>query len=224
MPDPLVSPGPTGPEGFIRANTRIHAPPHVPEVRLHLADEAVPLWQATEAELEQQGLPPPFWAFAWAGGQALARYVLDRPDVVRGQPVLDLASGSGLVGIAAALAGAGPVRAADLDPFALVAIQLNAALNGVTLASEPADLIGTDVPEPVILVGDLFYERDLADRLATWLLRLTGAGRTVLVGDPGRSYLPKDQLEELACYEVAVSRDLEDAEVKRTRVWRFRTV
>lgn len=222
MSDPVGESDRAGPEAFIRANTRVHQPPHVPEVRLHLADEAVPLWQATEAELEQQGLPPPFWAFAWAGGQALARYVLDRPEVVRGQSVLDLASGSGLVAIAAALAGAGPVRAADIDPFALVAIRLNAGLNGVELAPEPEDLIGTEVAEQVILVGDLFYERDLADRLARWLQHLTDQGRTVLVGDPGRSYLPKDRLEELACYEVAVSRELEDAEIKRTRVWRFR--
>lgn len=212
----------TDPSAFIRANTRILSPPHVPEVRLHLADEAVPLWQATEEELARSGLPPPFWAFAWAGGQALARFVLDHPEQVAGQPVLDLASGSGLVGIAAALAGAGPVRAADIDPFAQAAVRLNAALNGVALETCGTDLIGTGVSEPVILVGDLFYDRDIASRLADWLQALTDAGRTVLVGDPGRTYLPVTRLEQLADYRVAVSRDLEDAEIKRTRVWRFR--
>jgi predicted nicotinamide N-methyase len=223
-----VSDGPTAralsdPRGFILSNTRPGAPPHVPEITLYLADEAVPLWQATEEELGRQGLPPPFWAFAWAGGQALARYVLDNPGTVRGHTVLDLATGSGLVAIAAALAGASAVRGADIDGFALEAARLNAARAGVTLALTGADLIGQPVPEEVILVGDLFYERDLADRLLAWLLEQARAGKQVLVGDPGRSYLPKAHLSELACYEVAVSRELEDSEVKRTRVWTLKT-
>jgi predicted nicotinamide N-methyase len=218
-PSPEPSPAITDRRAFILANTRRSAPPHVPEIELLLASEAVPLWLATEEELGRQGLPPPFWAFAWAGGQALARYVLDHPDVVRGRAVLDLATGSGLVGIAAALAGAAAVRGADIDLFALEAARLNAAQAGVALVLTGDDLIGQSVTEEVILVGDLFYERDLADRLLAWLLAQAAAGKTVLVGDPGRSYLPRAHLFELACYEVAVSRELEDSEVKRTRVW-----
>jgi predicted nicotinamide N-methyase len=205
--------------GFIRDNTRVHAPPHVPEIRLHLADEAVPLWQATEEELEAKGLPPPFWAFAWAGGQALARHVLDHPGLVAQAEVLDLASGSGLVAIAAAKAGARHVLAADIDVFSQEAIAINAALNAAPVDVTGDDLIGTAIRQQVILVGDLFYERDLAGRLMVWLEQLAAEGRTVLVGDPGRAYLPKDRLKLLACYEVPVTRELEDAEVKQTRVW-----
>ena len=211
------------PAAFIRAETQVLAVPHAPEIRLHLADEATAIWQRTEDELGQIGLPPPFWAFAWAGGQALARFLLDRPAVVAGRTVLDVASGSGLVAIAAARCGAASVVAADIDAFAVAAIALNAALNGVKVEPRFGDLVGTDEGWAVVLAGDIFYDRDIAARMAEWLFRLQDRGATVLVGDPGRSYLPTERLDELACYEVPVTRALEDAEIKRTRVWRFRT-
>jgi predicted nicotinamide N-methyase len=207
---------------FIRANTRVSAPPHVPEIRLHLADDAVALWEMTEEQLAQIGLPPPFWAFAWAGGQALARHVLDHAELVRGKRVMDVASGSGLVAIAAMLAGARSALAVDIDPFCAPAAQMNAALNGVALSTGDSDPIGAPTDADVVLVGDLFYDRDIATRLLAWLQRLHVDGRTVLVGDPGRSYLPKDALERVALYEVPVTRALEDAEVKKTGVWRLK--
>jgi predicted nicotinamide N-methyase len=207
---------------FIRANTRVLPVPHAPEISLHLADEATELWEKTEEELGELGLPPPFWAFAWAGGQALARYVLDNPQAVAGRRVLDFASGSGLVAIAAAMAGAQRVEASDLDPFAVDAIGLNAALNGITVEARLADLVGLDEGWDTVLAGDIFYERDTAAKVTEWLSGLAKRGTTVLIGDPGRSYLEKDRLEPLATYEVSVTRALEDAEVKRSSVWRFR--
>jgi predicted nicotinamide N-methyase len=208
-------------EGFIRDNTALAAPPHVPEIRLHLADEAHDLWQRTEEELQAIGLPPPFWAFAWAGGQGLARYVLDHPGIVSGQFVLDFATGSGLVAIAAARAGAGRMLAADVDPFCGTAVALNAEANGVSIPFTDRDLTGTDEGWHVVLAGDVFYDRAMADPVCDWFAMLARRGTMVLVGDPGRSYLPRARLTELARYEVPVTRALEDAEVKRTTVWRF---
>jgi predicted nicotinamide N-methyase len=213
---------PADARAFILANTALLQPPHVPELRLHLATEAHDLWLKTEEELEQIGLPPPFWAFAWAGGQGLARYVLDHPRVVGGKTVLDFASGSGLVGIAASKAGAGAVVAADIDPFCAAAIELNARANDVALAIAISDLIDKDDGWDVVLAGDVFYDKAFADRLIPWFHRLSARGATVLVGDPGRSYLPKDRLTACAVYEVPVTRALEDAEVKRTTVWALR--
>ena len=206
---------------FILENTSILSPPHVPEVRLHLASEAHGLWHKTEDELAQSGLPPPFWAFAWAGGQGLARYVLDNPQTVRGRNVIDFASGSGLVGIAAMMAGAAAVICADIDPFSAAAVFLNAALNNVSVGMERANLIGKELDAAVLLAGDVFYDRHLAGELIVWLGNLSRSGVEVLIGDPGRAYLPKDRLEQLASYEVPVTRALEDADVKRTNVWRF---
>lgn len=207
---------------FIRANTSVMSPPLVPEVRLHLAHEAVPLWLKTEEELGGIGLPPPFWAFAWAGGQALARHVLDHPELVRGRRVIDLASGSGLVGIAAMKAGAAAVLAADIDGFALDAIRLNAALNGVALEITGRDLLSAPAADcGVILVGDLFYEQELAGRVVSWIAAAEARGIMALVGDPGRSYLPRGEMTRLGEYRVAVTRDLEDAEIKLTSVWRL---
>ena len=207
---------------FIRANTSVMQPPLVPEVKLHLAHEAVPLWQKTEEELGEMGLAPPFWAFAWAGGQALARHVLDNPALVRGQRVIDLASGSGLVGIAAMQAGAAGVLAADIDGFSLEAIRLNGDLNGVGLDVTGEDLLKAPAPEcGIILVGDLFYEKDLAARLVGWLAEAESRGIVALIGDPGRSYLPREKLTKLGEYKVQVTRDLEDAEIKWTSVWRL---
>jgi predicted nicotinamide N-methyase len=207
---------------FIRANTRLMPVPHAPEIDLHLADEATELWQKTEDDLGAIGLPPPFWAFAWAGGQALARYLLDTPGLVRGRQVLDFAAGSGLVAIAAAKAGAAAVQASDIEPFAIAAMTINATANGVAIAPRQADLVGTDEGWDAVLAGDIHYEKDTAERVTGWLLALHERGALVLVGDPGRSYLPKERLEPLATYEVPVTRSLEDAEIKRTSVWRFR--
>lgn len=213
---------PVEPEAFIKAETRLMPVPHAPEIRLHLADEAIPLWQKTEEQLAEIGLPPPFWAFAWAGGQALARYVLDHPAEVRGRRVLDFASGSGLCGIAAMLAGAHSVEAAEIDPFALASITLNAAANGVAITPRAGDLIGTDAGWDVIFAGDIFYEQDLAGRVFAWLVALQARGARVLIGDPGRSYLPKERLSEQARYHVPVTRALEDSEIKASSVWTIR--
>ena len=207
---------------FIRAQTRVLPVPQVPEIRLHMADDATELWQATEADLGALDLPPPFWAFAWAGGQALARYLLDHPETVRGARVLDFASGSGLVAIAAARAGAATVEAADIDALALDAIALNADLNGVTVAPRGDDLVGRDAGWDAVLAADIFYERDTAGAVTAWLAALSARGARVLVGDPGRSYFEADRFERLAGYDVPVMRSLEDADVKPSGVWRFK--
>ncbi len=207
---------------FILAQTRLVATPLAPEIRLHVADEATELWQKTEDELGRTGLPPPFWAFAWAGGQALARYVLDHPELVAGRRVLDFAAGSGLVAIAAAKAGAGIIEASEIDPFATAAIALNAAQNGVSLIVRPVDLVGSDDGWEVVLAGDVSYQRDMAESATRWLAALARRGARVLIGDPWRGYLARDLLESIAAYNVPVSRALEDADVKRADVFRFR--
>ncbi|WFR94976.1 class I SAM-dependent methyltransferase [Rhizobium tumorigenes] len=211
----------TEPEAFIRANTDVMAPPHVPQIRLHLASEAHDLWLKTEEELQEIGLPPPFWAFAWAGGQGLARFVLDNPDVVAGKRVVDFASGSGLVAIAAAHAGAAKVLAVDIDPWAETAVRLNAAENRVDIGFSGNDIVGLPLDADVLLAGDVFYDREFADRLVPWLSALTSRGIVVLVGDPGRAYLPKAGLAFQATYQVPVTRALEDSDIKKTTVWRF---
>ncbi len=207
--------------GFIRAETRLLAVPHAPEISLHLADEATELWQKTEDELGEIGLPPPFWAFAWAGGQALARYILDHPHLVAGRNVLDFASGSGLVAIAAAKAGAARVEACDIDDFSGAAMVLNAEANGVVLAPRMENLIGHDEGWAVVLAGDVSYERDMAQDVTGWLQTLARRGALVLIGDPGRAYLAREKLESLAEYRIAVTRSLEDCEIKKSQVWRF---
>lgn len=217
----MLDPAHKSARDFILANTGLQAPPHVPEINLYLADEAHDLWHKTEEELATIGLPPPFWAFAWAGGQGVARYILDHPDTVTDKTVLDFASGSGLVAIAAMKAGAKSVIASDIDPFALPAIKINAGENDVTITPTLTDLIDQDHGWEVVLAGDVFYEKPLADRLIPWFSKLAARGARIIVGDPGRSYLPKDRLEQLAVYTVPVTRALEDAEVKRTTVWGF---
>jgi len=215
-------PEPSDPAAFVRANTVVAAPPLVPEIRLHLASEITPLWHATEASLARDQLPPPYWAFAWAGGQALARHLLDHPALVRGQSVLDFGAGSGLVAIAAAMAGA-RVSAAEIDPFAAAAIALNAEVNGVEVAIERADVIGREpAPWQVVLAGDMCYERPLAERLTRWLRALASESVLVLLGDPGRAYLPSEGLEELARYEVPTPLELEDRTTREGVVWRLR--
>jgi predicted nicotinamide N-methyase len=218
------------PEAFIRANTRLEAPPLVPEVRLYLASEVVPLWEATEEELAAKGLPPPFWAFAWAGGQALARYLLDHPEVVRGKRVLDFAAGSGLQGIAARLAGAASVEAVEIDAFAAAACRLNAAANGVEITVREEDIVGCANPQApdahwdVVLAGDVCYERPAAERIVAWLRALAGPsegdGCLVLLGDPGRTYLPRQGLERIIAYGVKTSRELEDSDLRNAVVWK----
>ncbi|WP_354643731.1 class I SAM-dependent methyltransferase [Kitasatospora camelliae] len=210
-------------EDFVRTQTRLAPVPFVPEVRLHLAEEAIELWERTEAEKGEAGLPPPFWAFAWAGGQAVARYVLDHPEAVAGRAVLDLASGSGLVSIAAALRGAGSVTAAEIDDYAVAAIAINAAANGVDVDARCADLLdGDGAPAEVVLAGDVFYERAMAHRVLPFLRRARDRGALVLVGDPGRAYLPRERFTEVASYRVPVVADLEDTAVKTSTVWRLR--
>jgi predicted nicotinamide N-methyase len=220
-----MSSGADDPAGFIRANTTLAAPPLVPEIRLHLATEITPLWEATEETLAEGQLPPPYWAFAWAGGQALARHLLDHPELIRGRRVLDFGAGSGLVAIAAARAGAAAVTAAEIDGFAAVAITLNAAANGVAVAVETADVIGrAALPWDVVLVGDMCYEQPLAERLTQWLRGLLAAGALVLLGDPGRTYLPKSGLRPLARYTVPTPLDLEDRETREGVVWQLTEV
>ena len=205
---------------FVRRNTVVAAPSLVPEIRLHLASEVTPIWQASEEALAQQGVPPPFWAFAWAGGQALARYLLDRPQLVRGAGILDFGAGSGIVAIAAAKAGAAPVAAAEIDTIGAAAIALNAALNEVEVRVTAADPLTAPAEFwPVVTAGDVCYERPMADRVTAWLRRCAAAGSHVLLADPGRAYLPAEGLSLRARYTVPTSRELEDRDTRETTVW-----
>jgi predicted nicotinamide N-methyase len=208
---------------IIRGSTRLSPVPLVPEVRLYQASEPISVWQHTEQATGQTGLDPPFWAFAWAGGQALARYLLDHPKAVAGRRVIDVASGSGLVAIAAALAGAAAVTAYDIDPLAAAAIAVNAAANGVTVPAVCADVLHQDaLPAPgtdLVLVADAFYERDLAAQVLRFAERARERGAAVLAGDFGRAYLPRRHLVPLASYDVPGLGAVEDADVKRTTVW-----
>lgn len=207
-------------DAFIGANTEILTPPLVPEIRLYLATEMTPIWQATEEELETRDLAPPFWAFCWPGGQALARHVLDTPEVVRDRHVLDFASGCAVSGIAAAMAGARRTIANDIDEMAIAAARLNAQLNSVKLDVCADDLVedGADGFD-VILAGDIFYERTPSRAIERFLRERAAAGATVLIGDPGRTYLPRDGLREVARFDVPTSRDLEDRDMREGIVW-----
>ncbi len=213
--------GAMDPTVFVRNRTALVRPSFVPELRLHLATAVTPLWEATEETLALTGTPPPYWAFAWAGGQALARLLIDRPLLVAGRRVLDVGSGSGLVALAAALAGAARVEAADIDPFAAAAIAINAGLNGLAVSVRTEDLIGRDEGWQAVLVGDLCYERPLADRLVPWLRGLAARGADVFLADPGRAYLPASGLTELARYQVPVDEELEDRRIRETVVYRL---
>lgn len=208
---------------FIAANTKLLRPPLVPEVRLHLAEESLPIWRKTEEQLGEMNVPPPYWAFAWAGGQALARHLLDNRAIVSGMRVIDLGCGSGLTAIAAMKAGAQHALAVDIDRVALVAVALNARVNDVEIATSPDDLLAgaTRAECDVLLVGDLFYERDLADRVSRFIEQAVANGAVVLIGDPQRSYFPRGWFAQVAEYRVPVTRELEDAEIKRTAVWRL---
>ena len=205
---------------FVVESTRLEPVPFVPEIVMYMAEEAVPLWQRTEQVAGAAHLPPPFWAFPWAGGQGLARFVIDHPDLVRGKHVLDLASGGGLVAIAAVKAGAASVTANEIDPYADAAITLNAAANHVTVERALGDLLDGDTDAALVLAGDVFYSRAMADRMLAFMRRAAAAGAEVLVGDPGRAYAPSD-VTTLAIYDVPVIRDLEDADIKVVRVIRI---
>ncbi len=212
--------GATDPALFVRRNTTVETPPLVPEIRLHLATEITPIWQATEASLARGAMPPPFWAFAWVGGQALARYLLDNPRIAAGRKVLDFGSGSGLAAIAVAKAGASRVLAAEIDHFAVAAIALNAALNGVAVKVTTGELVGAaELDFDIVTAGDVCYERETAERLVPWLRALAAGGTLVLLGDPGRAYLPATGLVERARYIVPTSREIEDRDSRETIVW-----
>jgi predicted nicotinamide N-methyase len=206
---------------FIHRETLVTTAPLVPELMLHLATQVLPLWQMTEAEMAAKDLPPPYWAFAWPGGQALARYILDTPDLVAGKSVIDFGSGCGIGALAAARMGATQVSAAEIDRFAQCAIGLNAAINGVTLtiAADPK-LLDRPCPAQSALIGDMCYERPLAEAVMRWARAAAADGVLVLLGDPGRSYRPVDRLEELARYDVPTDLDLEDSTSRETVVWR----
>lgn len=205
---------------FIEAHTTLEAAPFVPEIVLRLGGESMPLWEAAALADERLPVPPPFWAWPWAGGQALARYVLDHPDLVRGRRVADVGTGGGIVAIAAGLAGATEVTAIDIEPYAIEACRLNAAANGVFIHLTEGDPVGTDDGWDVVLAGDVWYDQDLAEHMEPWLRSLAARGADVLTGDLGRAYLPAAGLESLVRYQVPTLADLEDVTSKRARVLR----
>lgn len=217
--------GPSAPH-IVRDGTTLGPVPLVPEIRLYQAREPIGVWQHTERATGRTGLDPPFWAFAWAGGQALARYLLDHPEAVAGRRVIDVASGSGLVAIAAVLAGAAAVTAYDIDPLAAAAIAVNAEANGVAVPAVCADVLSDqDLPAPgtdLVLVADAFYEQDLAARVLCFAERASEHGAAVLAGDFGRRYLPRARLAPLASYDVSGLAALEDRDTKRTTIWTLR--
>ena len=210
------------PQAYVAGNSVLQTAPLVPEIKLHLADERAPLWSKTQRDLWDDGIVLPYWAFAWAGGQALARLLLDEPERVRGKRVLDFASGSAISGIAAMMAGASYVLAADIDPLAAIAAQMNAEANGVAVDTSTDDLVGTSLTDfDVIIAGDICYEQSVAERVRDWLGAEARQGREVLIGDPGRTFLPRTDLEPVIGYGVKSSRDLDDTDVRNARVWRF---
>lgn len=208
-------------EGLLRDYTHVQPAPMVPEIRLYLADQLVPLWLATE---RQAGAPqpPPFWAFAWPGSIALARYLLDHPRSIRRKTVLDLGSGAGLAAIAAAMAGASEVVACDLDPRATFVQTRNAALNGVSITPLTGDALSHGSAVEVVVAGDVFYERETAAATIAWLRHQATNGTAVLVADPGRHYAPSRGLDLITTYDVPVLMELESVDRKRTRLWRLR--
>jgi predicted nicotinamide N-methyase len=214
---------PASTRAFVLRHTRLRRVPALERVRLHLADEALPLWHAVQVETGDPDAALPYWAFAWGGGLAIGRYLGDHPEVVTGLRILDVGSGSGLCAIAAMLAGAGSATAVDIDPFAVAAIGLNARANGTRISAARRDVLDEDPPDVgVILAGDCWYESGLADRILPWLRRARSRGIDVLLGDPGRRYLPVDDVEQLASYEVRTTTELEDLALKTGRVFRLR--
>lgn len=211
------------PRAFVLRHTRLRSVPGLEEVRLHLADEVLSLWHAAQVETGDPDAPVPYWAFAWGGGIAIGRYLREHPEAVAGRRVFDIASGSGLCAIAALHAGADEAAGADIDAFAAAAIDLNSRANGRRVAVVRRDVLDEEPPDvDVILAGDCLYEAGLAERVLPWLLRAGARGIDVLVGDPGRRYLPTDELVELASYDVRTTTDLEDLELKQGRVYALR--
>ncbi len=209
------------PSGFIRANTCLGSAPLVPEIALYLATEITPIWQATEDWLRERALQPPFWAFAWPGGQALARHVLDHVDLVAGKRVLDFAAGGGIAAIACALAGAGKVEAAEIDDFAQAAIRLNAGINGVDVTVTEGDVVGAACRWDIILCGDVCYEAPMTAHILPWL-RAMARQAEVWIADPGRAYLPADGLSPIGRYLVPTSMELEDRTERQVVLYRLR--
>ena len=205
---------------FVLANTVLDRAPLVPEIELHLASEITPIWQATEAWLAEQNVDPPFWAFAWPGGQALARYVLDHPSGIAGRRVLDFAAGSGIAAIACALAGAASVEAAEIDPLAQAAIALNTAVNGVSVAVPQCDIVGAECRWDLILCGDVCYEAPMTAHILPWLRRMAGVAQ-IWLADPGRAYVPVDGVTAFGSYRVPTSRELEDCSERRVTLYRL---
>ena len=209
------------PDDFVRAHTTIARPALVPEIALHLATEITPIWQATETWLAERNIEPPFWAFAWPGGQATARLLLDDPSRVAGRRVLDFAAGCGIAAVAAAMAGAASVEAAEIDPLALAAVRLNAALNGVAVATPEGDIVGAPCRWDVILAGDVCYEAPMTAHILPWLRAMAAAGAEVLLADPGRAYLPAEGLQPLVRHAVATSLELEDRTLREVTIHRL---
>lgn len=209
------------PEDFVRAHAAVGHAPIVPEIALHLASEITPIWQATEAWLKERNIEPPFWAFAWPGGQATARLLLDDPSRVAGRRVLDFAAGCGIAAIAAAKSGAALVEAAEIDPLALAAVRLNAALNGVAVATPEGDIVGAPCRWDVILAGDVCYEAPMTAHILPWLRRMAADGAEVLLADPGRAYLPREGLEPLATHAVPTTLELEDRMMRQVTIHRL---
>ena len=212
--------GPLGVNAFIAAHTALAHAPLVPEIALYLATEITPIWQASEAWLQQANVDPPFWAFAWPGGQAIARHVLDHPGLVRGRRVLDFAAGCGIAAIACAMAGAALVEAAEIDAMAVAAIRMNAAANGVNVVALDEDVVGQPCRWDLILCGDVCYEAPMTAHIMPWLRRMA-AETEVWVADPGRAYLPGDGLTEIAAHDVPTSLELEDRVLRRTKLFRL---
>ncbi|OAN45605.1 nicotinamide N-methyase [Paramagnetospirillum marisnigri] len=206
---------------FIEANTEIDSPPACPEIKLWTATEVTPLWEATEEALLRVNLPPPYWAFCWAGGQALTRWLLDNPELVAGKTVLDFAAGSGVSAIGAALRGAAKVEAAEIDHMACHAIRLNAELNGVAVEVLADDVVGAPCRWDVVVAGDVCYEAPMTAHIWPWLVRLAAEGATVVMADPGRAYLPRTGLLRIASYTVCTSLDLEDRTRRHVDVFKI---
>ena len=208
-------------EEFVRAHTVLSHAPLVPEILLHLATEITPIWQASEDWLRQRNVDPPFWAFAWPGGQALARLCLDAPEHVRGRRVLDFAAGCGIAAIAAARAGAADVEAAEIDPMAAAACRINAMQNAVLVTATGRDIVGTACSWDCVLAGDICYEAPMTRHVLPWLRGLARHGTLVLLADPGRAYLPKDGLDGIVCYRVPTSLELEDRTLREVTIYRL---
>ena len=209
------------PEAFVSAHTAVGRAPLVPEIALHLASEITPIWQATEDWLKERNIEPPFWAFAWPGGQATARLLLDEPARVAGKRVLDFAAGCGIAAIAAAMGGAALVEAAEIDPLALAAVRLNAALNGVAVATPDGDIVGAACRWDVILAGDVCYEAPMTAHILPWLRGMAAAGAEVLLADPGRAYLPREGLAPVARHVVPTTLELEDRAQRDVTLFRL---